>query len=176
MEKAQAELRHVLRGKDKIVESDLEKVSYLKMVIKETLRLHPPIPILVPRDCKDWQKVYGYDIPPKTEVIVNVLAINRDPEYWDNAEAFESERFAESSIEFIGTNFEFIPFGGGRRICPGIWFGLATVELLLAQLLYHFNWELPDGLQPQDLDMTEMLGVAAKRKNDLYLVAASHKS
>ncbi|KAL0310782.1 UNVERIFIED_CONTAM: Premnaspirodiene oxygenase [Sesamum angustifolium] len=176
MEKAQAELRHVFRGKDRILESDLEKVSYLKMVIKETLRLNPPVPLLLPRDCKDWQKVYGYDIPPKTEIILNALAINRDPEYWDNAEAFEPERFAESGIEFIGTNFEFIPFGGGRRMCPGISFGLATVELLLAQLLYHFNWELPDGLQPQDLDMTEIIGLAAKRKNDLYLVATSHKS
>ncbi|KAK4386755.1 Premnaspirodiene oxygenase [Sesamum angolense] len=176
MEKAQAELRHVFRGKDRILESDLEKVSYLKMVIKETLRLNPPVPLLLPRDCKDWQKVYGYDIPPKTEIILNALAINRDPEYWDNAEAFEPERFAESGIEFIGTNFEFIPFGGGRRMCPGISFGLATVELLLAQLLYHFNWELPDGLQHQDLDMTEILGLAAKRKNDLYLVATSHKS
>ncbi|KAL0328722.1 UNVERIFIED_CONTAM: Premnaspirodiene oxygenase [Sesamum calycinum] len=176
MEKAQAELRHVFRGKDRILESDLEKVSYLKMVIKETLRLNPPVPLLIPRDCKDWQKVYGYDIPPKTEVILNVLAINRDPEYWVNAEAFEPERFAESGIEFIGTNFEFIPFGGGRRICPGISFGLATVELLLAQLLYHFNWKLPDGLMPQDLDMTEILGLAAKMKNNLCLLVTSYNS
>ncbi|XP_011086258.1 premnaspirodiene oxygenase-like [Sesamum indicum] len=176
MEKAQAELRHVFRGNDRVFESELEKVSYLKMVIRETLRLHPPVPLLLPRECQDWQKVCGYDIPPKTRVLVNALAINRDPEYWDDAEAFEPERFAGSGIEFIGTNFEFIPFGGGRRMCPGISFVLATVELLLAQLLYHFNWELPDGLQPQDLDMTEILGLAAKRKNDLYLVATSHKS
>ncbi|KAK4386754.1 Premnaspirodiene oxygenase [Sesamum angolense] len=176
MEKAQAELRHVFRGKDRILESDLEKVSYLKMVIKETLRLNPPVPLLIPRDCKDWQKVYGYDIPPKTEVILNVLAINRDPEYWVNAEAFEPERFAESGIEFIGTNFEFIPFGGGRRMCPGISFGLATVELLLAQLLYHFNWKLPGGLMPQDLDMTEILGLAAKMKNNLCLLVTSYNS
>ncbi|KAL0321066.1 UNVERIFIED_CONTAM: Premnaspirodiene oxygenase [Sesamum radiatum] len=173
MEKAQAELRHVFRGKDRIVESELEKVSYLKMVIKETLRLHPPLPILIPRECQDWQKICGYDIPPKTRVLVNALAINRDPEYWDHAEAFEPERFAESGIELTGTNFAFIPFGGGRRICPGASFGLATVELLLAQLLYHFNWELPDGLQPQDLDMTEIPGLAIKRKNNLHLIAIS---
>lgn len=176
MEKAQSELRHVFRGKERILESDLEKVSYLKMVIRETLRLHPPVPLLLPRECQDWQKVCGYDIPPKTRVLVNALAINRDPEYWDDAEAFEPERFAGSGIEFIGTNFEFIPFGGGRRMCPGISFGLASVELLLAQLLYHFNWKLPDGLMPQDLDMTEILGLAAKMKNNLSLLVTSYKS
>ncbi|KAK4434819.1 Premnaspirodiene oxygenase [Sesamum alatum] len=173
MEKAQAELRHVFKGKDRILDSDLEKVSYLKMVIKETLRLNPPAPLLLPKECQDWQKVCGYDIPPKTEVILNALAIHRDPEYWDNAESFEPERFAESGIEFIGPNFEFIPFGGGRRMCPGTYFSLATVELLLAQLLYHFNWELPDGLKPQDLDMTEIVGFVAKRKNNLCLLATS---
>lgn len=140
------------------------------MLIKETLRLRPPLPLLLPRVCREHKEIDGYNIPTETKVILNAFSINRDPEYWNDAESFKPERFAESGIEFIGKNFEYVPFGGGRRICPGISFGLANVELLLAQLLYHFNWKLPDGLKPGDLDMTEILGLTIRRKSKLYLV------
>ncbi|KAL2475772.1 Cytochrome [Abeliophyllum distichum] len=170
LEKVQAELRQVLRGKDRIRVTDLEGLSYLKMVIKETLRLHPPLPFLLPRICRESKEIDGYDVPINTRVILNAFAINRDPEYWEDAESFKPERFANSGIEFIGPDFEYLPFGGGRRICPGISFGLASVEFLLAQLLYHFNWKLPDGMKPEDLDMTEILGSVIRKKNKLYLI------
>ncbi|CAA3030693.1 premnaspirodiene oxygenase-like [Olea europaea subsp. europaea] len=170
MENVQAELRHVLRGKDRLSATDLEGLRYMKMVIKETLRLHPPVPLLIPRVCREHREIDGYDIPIETRVILNAFAINRDPEYWEDAESFKPERFAGSEIEFIGPNFEFLPFGGGRRICPGISFGLASVEFLLAQLLYHFDWKLPDGMKPEDLDMTEILGSTTRRISKLYLV------
>ncbi|XP_019179448.1 PREDICTED: premnaspirodiene oxygenase-like [Ipomoea nil] len=175
MEKAQAELREVVKGKDKIQEIDVKELKYLKMVIKETLRLHPPIPLLLPRECREEREIEGYVIPPKTKVIVNAWAINRDPEHWKDPESFKPERFRDNNdgMEYMtgGQNMEFIPFGGGRRVCPGIAFGLANVELPLANLLYHFRWKLPDGTKPADVDMTEVFGASSKRKNNLFLIA-----
>ncbi|XP_027064413.1 premnaspirodiene oxygenase-like [Coffea arabica] len=175
MEKAQAGLRQVLEGKETVQETDLKELNYLKAVIKETLRLHPPLPLILPRECREACKIAGYDIPIKTKVMINAWAIHRDPEVWPNPEKFKPERFLDSGIDSIGSNFEYIPFGGGRRICPGISFGSAGVELLLAKLLYHFDWSLPNGTAgPQMPDMTEILGATARRKNSLTLVATFH--
>ena len=172
MKKAQAEVRKLYQGNKTLIhEKDIEKLSYLKWVIKETLRLHPPAPLLLPKECREACKIDGYEIPLKTKVLVNAWAIGRDPEYWDDAESFVPERFDGSSLDYKGTNFEYIPFGAGRRMCPGIAFGVANVELPLANLLYHFNWELPDGMKPENLDMTESFGATVGRKNNLYLSA-----
>ncbi|KAM7502685.1 hypothetical protein LguiB_001589 [Lonicera macranthoides] len=167
MDKAQAELRNILKGKKIVRERDIEELSYLKLVIKETLRLHPPVPLLLPRLCREECEIDGYIIPKQTKAIVNYWAIGRDKECWDDAESFKPERFDSSAVDFTGTNMEYIPFGAGRRMCPGMSFGIANVELPLAQLLYHFNWELPDGKKPQDLDMFEAFGAVVRRRNDL---------
>ena len=169
-EKAQAELRKVFGEKKIIHESDIEQLTYLKLVIKETLRLHPPTPLLIPRECSEETIIAGYEIPVKTKVMINVWAICRDPKYWTDAERFVPERFEDSSIDFKGNNFEYLPFGAGRRICPGISFGLASIMLPLAQLLLYFNWELPNGMKPESIDMTERFGLAIGRKNDLCLI------
>ncbi|KAM7525298.1 hypothetical protein LguiA_015200 [Lonicera macranthoides] len=174
MDKAQAELRQVLKGKDVIHESDIQDLIYLKMVIKETLRLHTPVPLLLPRECREQCKIDGYDIPMKTKVIVNAWAIGRDPEYWDDGESFLPERFENSSIDIVGSNYEYMPFGAGRRMCPGATFGLANIELPLAQLLYHFDWKLPHGMKPGDLDMSESFGAVVRKKDELYLIATPH--
>ena len=172
MEKAQAEIREAFKGKKVIEDSDMEQLSYLKLVIKETLRLHPPLPLLLPRECRENCKIVGYDIPIKTQVVVNAWAIGRDPNYWYDADKFLPERFQEHcNVDFRGTNFEFIPFGAGRRMCPGITFGLASIELLLASLLYHFDWELPYGMKPEDLDMNETMRITCRRKEKLCLIA-----
>ncbi|KAG9449935.1 hypothetical protein H6P81_009900 [Aristolochia fimbriata] len=172
MTKAQKEVRDVLRGKDnKVTEADIQQLPYLKLIVKETMRLHPPLPLLLPRENREKCQVLGYELPTHTKVIVNVWAIGRDPLYWgDDAETFKPERFADSSIDYKGTNFEFLPFGAGRRMCPGVAFGIASVELPLALLLYHFNWELPHGMGPENLDMTEDFGASVGRKSELYLV------
>ncbi|KAF5482609.1 hypothetical protein F2P56_003166 [Juglans regia] len=170
MEKAQAEVRQVLRGKWKLEETDIQKLDYVKSVIKETLRLNPPVPLLI-RECRERCKVGEYDIPVKMKAIVNAWAIGRDPECWINADNFQPERFLGSSIDFKGTDFEYIPFGAGRRICPGLPFGAATLEIALTQLLYNFDLELPNGMKPEELDMTEADGATSRRRNDLYVIA-----
>ncbi|WOG98511.1 hypothetical protein DCAR_0417854 [Daucus carota subsp. sativus] len=170
METAQAEVRKVFKGSENVDEARLQELDYLKLVIKETLRLHPPAPLLVPRECREEIKINGFDIPVKTKIIVNVWAIGRDPRYWPDAESFKPERFQESSVDFRGTDFEYIPFGAGRRMCPGMWLALPTMMLPLAQMLYHYDWKLPDGLKNEELDMSEAYGITSARKQDLYVV------
>ncbi|KAL7605157.1 cytochrome P450 Tp9025 [Lactuca sativa] len=170
MMKAQAEVREAFKGEKTIAETELHKLVYLKHIIKETLRLHITIPLLLPRECRQQVKIGGYDIPVKMKVVVNGLACGTDPEYWDDAQTFKPERFENTSYDFFGTSFEYIPFGSGRRICPGIAFGLVSIELTLARLLYHFNWQLPNGLSPKDIDMTESHGVTAIKKDSLEVI------
>ncbi|KAL4559753.1 hypothetical protein LXL04_031898 [Taraxacum kok-saghyz] len=169
MKKAQDEVRGVLVGRDSVTEEDIEKMSYLKAVIKETLRLHPPLPMLVPNISSKDVKVMGYDIAKGTLVITNVWAIGRDPKYWDDPEEFRPERFLGSKIDFKGHDFELIPFGAGRRICPGIAFAMSTNENLLATLISKFDWKLPN--EEEALDMSESPGVAVRKRVPLVAVA-----
>lgn len=123
-----------------------------------------------------YSLIQQYNIPVNTKVILNVFAINRDPEYWKDAERFKPERFAGSGIEFTATHFEYLPFGGRRRICPGISFGIANVKFLLAQLPYHFDWKLPNGKKPEDLDMTEILGIVVRQKKQAISCSYSNST
>ncbi|CAO2142167.1 unnamed protein product [Urochloa humidicola] len=174
MQKAQAHVRGKLQGKPTVTEDNLQDLPYLKLVVKETLRLHPVLPLLIPRECMEECEIMGYHVPKGTMVLVNAWAIGRDPKYWEEPDVFNPERFEDSKIDFKGTDFEFIPFGAGRRMCPGITFAQANIEIALAVLLYHFDWELPDGMQPSDLDMTEEMGMTVRRKHDLYLCPTVH--
>ncbi|KAJ4789411.1 Cytochrome P450 [Rhynchospora pubera] len=169
MEKVQAEVRHAMREKTRVDENTLLKLSYLKQVIKETLRLHPVVP-LFPRVCKDTCELLGYTIPSGTCVIINAWALGRDPQYWTDAEEFKPERFEHGSVDFRGNNFEFLPFGAGRRMCPGILLGMATIEEALAYLLLHFDWRLPDEIGEKELDMSEGFGGISARKEPLHLI------
>ncbi|KAK8470613.1 hypothetical protein PHAVU_003G009400 [Phaseolus vulgaris] len=170
MKKAQDEVREVFNMKGRIDEICIDELKYLKSVVKETLRLHPPAPLLLPRESGQACEIEGYHIPAKSKVIVNAWAIGRDPNYWSEAERFNPERFIDSLIDYKGSSFEYLPFGAGRRICPGITFGLINIELALAYLLYHFDWKLPSEMKSEDLDMTEDFGVTVRRKSDLYLI------
>jgi cytochrome P450 len=173
MAKAQAEIREAFKGKKTIEESDIQKLKYLKLIIKENFRVHPAVTVL-PRACREECEVDGYTIPYKAKVAVNIWALGRDPEYWEEPEIFKPERFENSSVDFLGNNFEFIPFGSGRRFCPGMNFGIANIEVPLAQLLYHFDWKLPHGMNHNDLDMSEIPGVSVQRKNNLHVIAAPY--
>ncbi|KAL5802262.1 hypothetical protein ACOSQ3_030723 [Xanthoceras sorbifolium] len=174
MKKAQVEVREVFDRIGKVDETGINEMKFLKAVIKETLRLHPPIVLLVPRECRERCEINGFEIPVKTKVIVNAWAIGRDPKYWSEPKKFIPDRFLDSHIDYKGNNFEYIPFGAGRRICPGISFGIANVELPLAMLLYNFDWKRPDGIKLEDMDMTEEFGISVRRKNDLWMIPISY--
>ncbi|WOH00879.1 hypothetical protein DCAR_0520255 [Daucus carota subsp. sativus] len=170
MKKVQQEVREVTGKKEFLDENDVQKLVYLKAVVKEAMRLNPPVPLLVPRETIEKCVINGYDIEAKTLVYVNTYAIGKDPESWENPNEFLPERFMTSSIDFKGQDFELIPFGVGRRICPGIAMGVATTELALANLLYSFNWESPPGKKIEDIDMAALPGITMHKKNHLCLV------
>ncbi|KAE9595376.1 hypothetical protein Lal_00031344 [Lupinus albus] len=174
MKKAQAEVREVFNEKERVDEIYINELKYLKSVVKETLRLHPAAPLLLPRECGQECEINGYHIPVKSKVIINAWAIGRDPSYWIDPEKFYPERFIDSSIDYKGSNFKYIPFGARRRICPGSKLGLLHVEMALAFLLYHFDWKLPNGMKCEDLDMTEIFGATVRRKHDLYLIPIAY--
>ncbi|CAM0885417.1 unnamed protein product [Alopecurus aequalis] len=175
MKKATAEVRQAFEAGGKVVEDRMgAELPYLHLVIRETFRLHPPLPLLLPRECRESCKVLGFDVPKGTQVLVNAWALGRDEQHWPEAtEEFWPERFEAgtdaATVDFRGTDYELLPFGAGRRMCPGMAFGLASVELPLASLLLHFDWEAPGISDPTEFDMTEAFGVTARRKANLPL-------
>ncbi|KAJ4721533.1 putative Cytochrome P450 [Melia azedarach] len=171
MKRAQEEIRHVIANKSFVDEDEVQRLQYLRAVVKETMRLQPAVPLLVPRETTEKCNIEGYEIPPKTVVYVNAWAIGRDPEAWDNPEEFDPDRFVGSAVDLKGQNYELIPFGAGRRMCPGIFMGLANVELTLANLLCKFDWELPAGMEKEDLDFDVLPGITVHKKNALWLTA-----
>ncbi|KAH9608391.1 hypothetical protein KSS87_007779 [Heliosperma pusillum] len=173
MHELQKEVREITGTKSEVTEDDLNQMKYLKAVIKETLRLHPPIPLLVPRLSLVDAKLNGYDIPAGTAVITNAWAIQRDPATWEEPETFNPERFLNSPTDFKGQDFELIPFGSGRRICPGILFAISNNELVLANLMHRFDWTLPGGANSNTLDTSECKGLTIHRKTPLLVVATS---
>ncbi|KAF3438713.1 hypothetical protein FNV43_RR21477 [Rhamnella rubrinervis] len=170
MKNAQEEVRRVVGKKSKIDMEDINQMEYLKCVIKENLRLHPPAPLLAPRQTSECIQLGGYHIPAKVTVFVNAWAIQRDPTLWDRPEEFIPERFENTDIDFKGQDFQFSPFGTGRRGCPGMTFGVAIIEYVIANLLYWFDWKLPGGALAKDLDMTEVHGFTVFKKAPLHLL------
>ncbi|XP_078172041.1 cytochrome P450 71A9-like [Carex rostrata] len=170
MIKATEEVRKTAGNNRKIEEHDFQDLTYLKLVIKETMRLHPPAPLLIPRQTTETCVIQGHNVPPKTRVIINARAISLDQNTWDSPEEFRPERFIDSNVDFRGQDFSLVPFGVGRRSCPGINFALPVVELALANLLYCFDWELSAGMAKEDLDLEEELGLTVHKKNPLMLV------
>ncbi|CAN6321944.1 unnamed protein product [Urochloa humidicola] len=175
LKKAQDEIRAVVGNKERAQPDDLPKLKYLKTVLKETLRLHPVAPLLAPRESMQHVKICGYDVPAKTRIFVNAWAIGRDPIIWSNPEEFDPERFNGSDIDFNGAHFELLPFGAGRRMCPGVAMGVAVVEFTLANLLYCFEWELPEGMTAKDVSMEEAGGLTINKKVPLELVPTRYK-
>ncbi|TYH30156.1 hypothetical protein ES288_A01G071500v1 [Gossypium darwinii] len=158
-----------------VEESDLPKLAYLDMVIKESFRLHPVAPLLVPHESIDDVTVNGYFIPKKSRLLVNTWSMGRNPKIWSsNAEEFFPERFKDRKIDLRGHDFELISFGTGRRGCPGMQLALISMRLILAQLAHCFDWELPDGMLPNELDMTEKFGLTLPRANHLLAKPTYH--
>ena len=172
MKKAQEEVRKIVGNKPKINMNDIIKMEYLNFVIKENLRLHPSAPLLLPRETSASVEVGGYHVPAKTRVFINAWAIQRDPNIWEKPEEFIPERFENNPFDFIGQDFELVVFGGGRRGCPGMMFGMASMEYMVANLLYWFDWKLFGNGSPtlsEDLDMSEVYSVS--KKSALHVLA-----
>ncbi|KAL8097077.1 hypothetical protein AgCh_030249 [Apium graveolens] len=151
--KVKTELNQVI-GKGKIVqEIDISKLVYLQCILKETMRLHPPSPFLIPGQVKEEVQLCGYTIPKNSQVLVNAWAIGRDPKLWINPLCFQPERFMDSQIDFNGHDYELIPFGAGRRICPGMPLAIRMVPVMLGSLINYFDWEIEGGILPEKLDM-----------------------
>lgn len=170
MKKIQAELEEVLGKDGRVEERDIDRLPYLHAMVKETLRLHPPAPLLIPHRAESSCEVAGYMIPKDTQVLINAWAIGRDPIMWDEPTEFKPERFMESDIEYRGQNFELIPFGAGRRICPGLPLAHRMVHVIIASLFHYFDWSLPDGVTPENMDMSEKFGITLQRASPLIAV------
>ena len=154
-------------------ESALARLPYLQAVIKETLRMHPPGPLL------SWARlstqdvcVAGHTIPAGTTAMVNMWAITHDPKVWSNPEKFSPERFLPAEggqeVDMRGCDLRLAPFGAGRRVCPGRALGLATVQLWVAQLCHNFDWAAAPN---SPVDLTEVLKLSSEMVNPLQTVA-----
>jgi typhasterol/6-deoxotyphasterol 2alpha-hydroxylase len=161
--------REVGRGRW-VTEKDVAHLPCLQAIVKETMRVHPIAPLLPPHVTREDASIGGYDIPKGTHVLINVWAIGRDPALWDAPEEFRPERFVGSKTDVKGRDFELLPFGSGRRMCPGYSLGLQEIQLSLANLLHGFTWTLPEGMAKEDLRMDELFGLSTTRKFPLEVV------
>ncbi|KAK1419078.1 hypothetical protein QVD17_28235 [Tagetes erecta] len=167
MKKVQEELTEVVGLKNIVEESHLPKLTYLDAVIKETFRLHPPLSFLIQRCPSESCKVGGYMIPKGTIIYINVWAIQRDPRNWTNPLEFNPERFLNGKWDYNGNNFKFLPFGSGRRICPGVPLGEKMLVYILASLLHSFTWSLP---KDEEFELSDEFGFVTKKRKPLITI------
>ncbi|CAI0413830.1 unnamed protein product [Linum tenue] len=163
MSKVYKELNEIVGQNDIVEESHLPNLTYLEAVIKETFRIHPALPLLVPRCPSKTCELGGYTIPKGTIVYLNAYALHTDPQLWEDPLEFKPDRFL--SVE--GNNFQFLPFGSGRRVCPGQPLAVNTLKYVLATLLHSFDWKLPAGTE---LELEDKFGIVIKKMNPLVLV------
>lgn len=171
LQKVHEELDRVIGNGRVMTELDFTDLPYLRSVTKEALRLHPPTRLMLPHRANTNVKVGGYDIPKGSTVHVNVWAIARDPEVWKNPLEFRPERFLEEDVDIKGHDFRLLPFGAGRRICPGAQLGLDMVTSMIGRLVHHFNWAPPSGVSPEAINFAERPGVVTFMNTPLEVVA-----
>ncbi|XP_022150738.1 cytochrome P450 71A1-like [Momordica charantia] len=169
--KTTSELDKVVGRERWVEEKDIANLPYINAIVKETMRLHPIAPMLVPRLSREDCQIAGYDIAKGTRVLVNVWTIGRDPAIWENPNDFIPERFSGKSIDVKGQDFELLPLGSGRRMCPGYNLGLKVVQSSLANLLHGFVWKLEGDTKKEDLNMDETFGLSTPKKFPLVVIA-----
>ncbi|CAI0404265.1 unnamed protein product [Linum tenue] len=170
-EELNAELSSPLERKLPLDESVVSRLPYLNAIVKETLRLHPSGPLMLPHRASETCEVMNFTVPKGAKILVNVWAISRDPTVWeDDPTSFKPERFIGSKVDFRGHDFEFLPFGAGRRMCPGVPLATRQISLILAAFVRNFDWCLPDGKDPAELDMSEKFGFTLQKEQPLLLV------
>ncbi|KAK9143322.1 hypothetical protein Syun_012722 [Stephania yunnanensis] len=167
MRKAQEELEVVVGLDSKLEESHLPKLHYLQAVMKEVLRLHPALPLLVPHCPSSACDIGGYMVPEGARVFINVWAIHRDPSIWDNPLEFNPKRFLNGKWDFSGTDFNYFPFGSGRRRCAGIPMAERMFMYELATLLHSFDWALP---LDSEFDLKEKFGIVLKKATPMIAI------
>lgn len=163
MSRVKDELQQTIGRRKLIKEEDIAHLPYLQAIVKETLRVHPPAPLLLPRKTLEEVELWDYKIPKGAQVVINAWAISRDPNTWDDPSSFKPERFLNSDMDFRGANFELIPFGAGRRICPGMNLAHKLVHLMLGSLINCFDWKLESNANLKDIDMEEKLGITLQK-------------
>nr|WET52770.1 cytochrome P450 76BK1 [Clerodendrum bungei] len=168
--KAKQELKSVLGDKKQVEESDIPKLPYMEAVIKEVLRLHPAGPFLIPRRTDEDAVINGYFIPKHSQIFVNAWAIHRDEKVWPSPEEFRPERFLENNIDYKGQDFELLPFGSGRRVCPGIPLAHRMIHLMVGTFIHQFDWKFEAGVTADKVDMTEKFGLAMHKSVPLKAV------
>lgn len=170
IKKAQVELAQVIGEGKAIEEVDIARLPYLQCIIKETFRMHPPAPFLVPRQVEQDVDMCGYTVPKGSKVLINVWAMSRDSTLWEAPLVFNPDRFKDSKLDVRGQNFELIPFGAGRRICPGLPLAIRMIPVMLGTLLNTFKWKLEGDMAPEDLDMQEKFGLTLAKLRPLRAV------
>ncbi|XP_071736642.1 probable (S)-N-methylcoclaurine 3'-hydroxylase isozyme 2 [Rutidosis leptorrhynchoides] len=168
MQKAKDEVRKHINRKV-VKESDLVHLPFMEACYKETLRLHPSGPLLIPHKAIEACELMGYTIPKDSLILVNIWAINRDPNFWDDPLRFKPERFVGSKLSYLGNDFDYLPFGSGRRMCPGLALASKIVLLTIVSLIQNFDWFLPNNMNPDDINMDEEVHVAMHKKERLLI-------
>ncbi|CAD6267139.1 unnamed protein product [Miscanthus lutarioriparius] len=156
MARLRAELRDALGSKAAVEEADAAGLPYLQAVVREAMRLHPAAPVLLPHKAvEDGVEIGGYAVARGWTVIFNSWAIMRDPAAWERPDEFVPERFLGRELDFRGKQLEFVPFGSGRRLCPGVPMVERVVPLVLASLVHAFEWQLPAGMSANQVDVSD---------------------
>ncbi|CAI0409794.1 unnamed protein product [Linum tenue] len=168
--KAKNELDEMIGKGNHLAESDIPQLPYLRAILKETFRLHPALPLLLPRKAGADVEINGFTVPKGARVLLNLWAIGRDPTIWDDPTSFVPERFLGSDVDAKGNNFELVTFGAGRRICPGMPLALRMLHMMLGSLIHWFDWKLSDGVEPEKLDMEEKFGIALQKAKPLLAI------
>ncbi|KAJ0750036.1 putative geraniol 8-hydroxylase [Helianthus annuus] len=171
--KVRKEVSSIVGEDGKINEEKILDLPYLHAVIKETMRLHLSVPLLAPHKTENEVKLGDYIVPKNIQILVNVWAMARDPMYWENPLSFMPERFLKSEVDYKGQHFQFLPFGSGRRMCPGIPLAHRVVSLMVASFVYHFDWKLTH--PREEMDMNDIFGLALLRATPLVAYPISTK-
>ncbi|GAB2224576.1 hypothetical protein Droror1_Dr00005338 [Drosera rotundifolia] len=170
LKKARAEIEEVI-GKGKLIkEDDIERLPYLQAIVKETLRMHPPVAFLIPRKVLTDVELCEFTVPKNSQVLVNIWGMGRDESLWKDANIFQPERFLDSKIDVKGGDFELIPFGAGRRICPGMPLANRMLPYMLASVIQNYEWKPEGEVVPEKMNMDEKFGFTVTKAQPLRAI------
>lgn len=184
LQKIQSELDMIVGPDRMVAETDLPQLTYLRCVVRETFRMHPAGPFLIPHESLSETEINGYHIPKGTRVFINTHALGRNTSLWDNVEEFRPERHStlDSSYQVGGSgsgrveishgaDFKILPFSAGKRKCPGAPLGVTLVLMALARLFHCFDWQPPEGVLPHQIDTREVYGMTMPKAHPLLALA-----